>query len=109
MYTTARTAGVKNNSVTLGELQIGGELAAEAVIHSGVGGGGTAGHEKQDEDNQHDGDGNDEQNAAVALDLVGEGVVLAIVRPFDHFVGGAGLEELGGGRGSVPDLTVAAG
>lgn len=108
MDAAAGAAGVKDDGVGLFKPGVGGDLAVgEAVAENRICSGGPTRYDEEDEEDEEEGNGDDEKEATEALDLIGEGVVLggdALV----HFVrvGGAGLEKLGGGGGSVADLAV---
>lgn len=115
----AGAAGVEDDGVRLagggGSEDLGGDLA----VGEGVVGGGARGHYVEDEGDEEERDGDDEEDAPVAVDLVGEGGATTC-GPLEHLVGSEGVrvligrgrgvglavDELGGGRRPVPDLTV---
>lgn len=108
MDSAAGAAGVEDDGVGLGSA-VGGGLAAAGVGGEGDAAvGGDAGHEEDDEGDEEEGDGDDKDDAAEAVDLVGEWLLASPLHPV--LIGRRGLalalEEFGSGQRSVADLGV---
>lgn len=108
MDSAAGAAGVEDDGVGLGSAVGGGLAAGRGGREGDAAVGGDAGHEEEDEGDEEEGDGDDKDDAAEAVDLVGEWLLASPLHPV--LIGRRGLalalEEFGSGQRSVADLSV---